>query len=260
MVVVAARRAILATHPSKTTSLRHVSSLVLVRHAQASLHADDYDNLSARGVQQSRRLGEAFVERGLRFDAVYIGPQRRHAQTLEHAAATTAGRGLSLPEPTVLDGLAEIDASALGEQAMREATLESPDFRERAAKDATDPVVDAVLRRYLRRFEELMKEWSEGRHHDRVESHELFSRRVVDAMQTIMRTEGRARLVLVVTSGGPVSVAARHALGAEPDKGVELLFALQNASVTELRYTEERLSLVRFNEVGHLPASMITGI
>ena len=41
--------------------LAGVSSLFLVRHAQASMGAEDYDNLSEHGIEQSTRLGRAFV-------------------------------------------------------------------------------------------------------------------------------------------------------------------------------------------------------
>jgi broad specificity phosphatase PhoE len=75
-----------------------------------------------------------------------------------------------------------------------------------------------------------------------------------------MRAEGRGRRVAVFTSGGVISVAARLALGVAHEKTIGLMFALHNASVTELRYTEDRLSLARFNDVGYLPAELITGI
>ena len=59
-----------------------MGTLYLVRHGQASFGADDYDQLSARGQQQSERLGAYWRERGLRFDAVLCGTLRRHGQTL----------------------------------------------------------------------------------------------------------------------------------------------------------------------------------
>ena len=60
-----------------------MAELLLVRHAQASFHAADYDCLSPLGEQQSRWLGEHFAARGITFDAVVTGTLRRHQQTLE---------------------------------------------------------------------------------------------------------------------------------------------------------------------------------
>ena len=46
-----------------------MSTLALVRHAQASFFADNYDQLSPVGEQQARLLGQYWVKRQMRFDA-----------------------------------------------------------------------------------------------------------------------------------------------------------------------------------------------
>jgi broad specificity phosphatase PhoE len=237
-----------------------VSTLFLVRHAQASVHAEDYDNLSEQGVEQSRRLGRAFAERGLGFDAVYVGPRRRHRQTLEQVAGAAEEAGLALPEAVKTDALNEIDAHLLGEEAMERVLPSCPDLKEQLASGELDEAAKTALRHYIGVFEALMKRWAKGEFGGRLDSYATFDRRVVKGLQHIMREQGRKRRVLCITSGGPISMSTRLALGASPEKAVELMFALSNASVTELRYTENRLSLKRFNDVGYLPANMITGI
>ena len=59
-----------------------MGQLFLVRHAQASLGEDNYDQLSPLGMRQSLRLGEYWRELGLTFDTVLCGTLQRHAQTL----------------------------------------------------------------------------------------------------------------------------------------------------------------------------------
>ena len=59
-----------------------MGQLYLVRHGQASLGADDYDQLSPLGARQAQRLGEHWRAQGLRFDAVFTGTLKRHRQTL----------------------------------------------------------------------------------------------------------------------------------------------------------------------------------
>ena len=71
---------------------RRVSSILLVRHGQASFGAADYDNLSPVGHEQSRVLGAALAARGVAPDLVVAGEMRRHAQT---AAALLDGAGWS---------------------------------------------------------------------------------------------------------------------------------------------------------------------
>ena len=60
-----------------------MGTLYLVRHGQASFGADDYDNLSTLGRQQSVRLGEYWRAKGMTFDAVLVGTLKRQAQTLD---------------------------------------------------------------------------------------------------------------------------------------------------------------------------------
>ena len=58
-----------------------MSHLTLVRHGQASFLADDYDQLSERGLVQSERLGKYWssILNGP-FDLVVYGPAKRHLQ------------------------------------------------------------------------------------------------------------------------------------------------------------------------------------
>ncbi len=86
-----------------------MAELVLVRHAQASFGADDYDKLSELGWRQSRWLGEYFAERQIAFDRVVRGSLRRHAETLT-GIAQGSGRALEAAEDARLN---EYDAQAL---------------------------------------------------------------------------------------------------------------------------------------------------
>ncbi len=49
----------------RTTRRDRVSRILLVRHGQASWGADDYDQLSPLGDEQSRVLGAALAARGI---------------------------------------------------------------------------------------------------------------------------------------------------------------------------------------------------
>ena len=233
-----------------------MSSLWLVRHAQASFGAADYDNLSELGITQSKLLGTAWAEAGVAFDAAYVGPQRRHRQTYEHVAAAHG----DLPTAEQVDDLSEIDATGVGAEAMARVTPSCPDLGEQVAQKQLNEAGQVAMRHYARVFEELMKRWSRGELEEIVAPYADFSETVMRGLSSLMKNEGRGRRVVVFTSGGPVSIAARHALRVSPELGIELMFALRNASITELRYTEDRLTLMRFNDVGVLPRAMITGI
>ena len=71
-----------------------MSVLYLVRHGQATVEGDDYDQLSAIGAEQSNALGNFWIGRGLSFDRVLVGPRRRHRQTM-----TRSRRSIRTAEP-----------------------------------------------------------------------------------------------------------------------------------------------------------------
>ena len=58
-----------------------MSFLYCIRHSQASAHAEDYDQLSALGYEQSELLGERLSSMLPTIDHVWYGPRKRHLQT-----------------------------------------------------------------------------------------------------------------------------------------------------------------------------------
>ena len=54
-----------------------MSELYLVRHAQASFGAANYDQLSDLGHRQSRWLGDHLGMRGMAFDQLVVGDMVR---------------------------------------------------------------------------------------------------------------------------------------------------------------------------------------
>jgi hypothetical protein len=89
--------------------------LTLVRHGQTAGEWYDRDRLSELGARQATRLGEVWATAGRPWEAVYVGPARRHQQTYEAVAAAYRARGLSnyLPEPVMLPELDEYAAEPL---------------------------------------------------------------------------------------------------------------------------------------------------
>ena len=70
-------------------TIRTMAEVLVVRHAQASLMRDDYDQLCERGHRQSRALADHL---GCRFNrtvdvplrSMIHGPARRHKETANH--------------------------------------------------------------------------------------------------------------------------------------------------------------------------------
>jgi broad specificity phosphatase PhoE len=79
-----------------------------------------------------------------------------------------------------------------------------------------------------------------------------FHRRIVDALSGIMAREGRSKTLLISTSGGVIGTVVAHVLGLANHMGIELNWAVHNASITRLIYNADRVSLSMFNALPHL--------
>jgi broad specificity phosphatase PhoE len=236
----------------------------LVRHGQASAYGPDYDVLSDKGAQQARALGKrwASAHSGGRFrlDALYMGPQRRHAETSEHLRAAAVEGGLDLPEPTVIEEMGEISFGHLLVEARRRVLPSAPDLPDQLAKGELDDTGRTAVRHMMGIFGKMLQRWANGETFEGVEPFDDFATRVRRGLSAITRAQGRGKTVAVVTSGGPICASCYTAMALPRDRAVELMTMSVNGSVTELLYTESRLTLRRFNEHGFLPPELITRI
>lgn len=214
-----------------------MGSLFLVRHGQASFGAADYDQLSARGREQCRLLGAYWRERGQRFDAVFTGTLRRHAQSL---AAIAEGLGAALPA-VALPGLDEYDSGALV-RAIHPEPLAAP----------TDA---AGVKQHFRLLREALLAWMRGDVAPAgMAPHAAFAAGVADALERVLAL-GAGRQVLIVSSGGPISTAVAQVLDCPPASCVELNLRLRNSAVTEFAFNPRRHHLVTFNTLPHLDSA-----
>lgn len=215
-----------------------MAELILVRHGQASFGADDYDKLSELGWQQSRWLGEYFAERGIAFDRVVRGSLRRHTETLA-GIAEGIGRPLDGTEDARLN---EYDSHALLNAHLKGGPMPQSDDR----------------REHFRILREAMYAWTDGTLAGA--PHEPFAEfrgRVLAALAAA-RT-GRAKRVLVVSSGGPISTILAEVLGMPLRGVVDLNLQTRNTGITELQAGASRIHCVSFNNVPHLDRPDRTG-
>ena len=210
-----------------------MGKLYLVRHGQASFGAADYDNLSELGHRQSVRLGEYFLSKGTRFDAVMAGTLKRHAQTY---AGIAQGAGME-QQPTLWPGLNEFDAEAVI-AAIHPGPLPPP----------TTPESYKLHFRLLR---DGLTQWMNGVLTPKgMPSYDAFVEGVTSALDHVRKHH--TGNVLLVSSGGPISTAIGHILGTLPEKTIELNMQIRNSAVTEFLFTPKRHLLLSFNALAHL--------
>ncbi len=214
--------------------------LLLIRHGQASFHADDYDQLSPTGERQSTLLGQWFAECGDQPDLVAMGPRVRHRDT---AAPCLRAAGVDV-QPIVMPGLDEVDHVELLARLRPE--LAAPGALLAAMKQQADP-----FRAFQQLFVDALDRWSGGAHDaDYTRSWADFRHSVLDALQQL--AESKANTIWAFTSGGPIAVIASALLQAHPSRAFELSWSLVNTGVTRIRLGSRGPSLVTYNAWPHL--------
>ncbi len=219
--------------------------LFLVRHGQASFGSDDYDRLSALGQQQCHQLGAHWQREGLAFLSVMRGTLRRHVQSLEAVQRDMDDAPVALALP----GLNEYDSEALIAALALQPAFAAPLERVLKADKA---------QAHFRRLRAALLQWMRADiEPDGMPSYGEFRAGVVDALDRAHRA-CRQGDVLIVSSGGPISMAVAHVLGAPDETAVALNMRLRNSAVTELASTARGFELLSFNALPHLEGDALS--
>ncbi len=207
----------------------------LVRHAQASFGAADYDNLSALGHRQSAALGAALKQQGVVPDAVFIGAQRRHRQTWE-GIESALQTGLT---PIVLPGWNEFDFGGLLEARF-------------AARDDKPADLHSDRKTHFRILRDTVLEWQRDEIAAPPETFEDFTRRVRQARDVIAASGANAPLA--VSSGGAVGRTVADVLAAPPEQMILLQLQVKNCAVARFVMARGNIWLNGFNDTPHINA------
>jgi broad specificity phosphatase PhoE len=217
-----------------------MGTLYLVRHGQASFGAEDYDQLSALGRQQSVRLGQYFRQKSLAFDSVLSGTLRRHQQTWD---AIREGGAFDI-EALAWPGLNEFDSAAVI-ATVHPYPLEKPDTPE-------------LYRHHFRLLRDGLTQWMNGVVSPKgMPSYQEFKSGVISALDHVRHH--CAGNVLLVSSGGPIATAIGHVLGTKPETTIELNMRIRNSAVTEFAFSPKRHTLVTYNTLPHLEHADYSG-
>ncbi len=229
-----------------------MGTLLLIRHGQASYGEADYDRLSTRGEQQAREVGKFLADQ--RIDQLFVGPLVRQQRTCA-LACEVAG---TLPAATTLAELSEYPAFDLLQHFMPKLVATDPKFAaltQTPTRDLANEAFHTIIGRWAR------DEWEvEG-----VERVTGFADRVRRGLDQIVRDVRSGARIAVVTSAGPIGVAVGLTFGASEHHMIRTSIVIRNASITELRFRSrdfdwhpERVSLISFNSIHHLPPELHT--
>ena len=224
-----------------------MSIIYLIRHAQASFGEPEYDRLSEAGHRQAAVLADHLEQRGIVFDAIYSGSQRRHKQTLDAFQSHLSAAGRPCPKVLETGAFDEYDSEAILRVLIPLMIEKNPDFETQVNRMIRDK------RSFQRVFEQVMLKWVRSECPiSGLETWKTYNERVVSGLQALMDQEGAGKHVAVFTSGGAISVCVQKALHLSDALSLNLAWQIMNASITRLKYSGGRIMLFGFNDVAHL--------
>jgi len=220
-----------------------MATIYLVRHGQASFGKDNYDQLSPRGWEQGRLLGQWLADK-VKPGVVVGGNLQRHRETVE---AIATGYGPRLPDMWGMDGLNEFDHMEVIEHLR-------PEWADRQVMARDLASVPKPAKAFQQLFEKAVARWVSGEYDpEYAETWLSFRQRVLSTLDEVIELADGAD-VLVSTSGGPIAVMISDLLELSDRKTLELNNVIANASVSRLLYSGSRRSLSVFNNYSHLEA------
>lgn len=199
-----------------------MGELIVIRHGQASFGADNYDQLSDLGMQQSAAVGKALRQADWVPDRLITGTLARQKQTLEHMGVSQT--------PEEHAGWNEYDFHDL--LAVKFGGAVPHDVR----KDR---------KTHFRTLRDTILEWQADGLDGARESYDQFAARVQDARR--FSTDGPARRVLVISSGGAIGQLVSATLGAPAAQMMALNLQVKNTSITKFMFSGDRFFLHEFN-------------
>jgi broad specificity phosphatase PhoE len=227
--------------------------LFLVRHAQASFLAENYDKLSPLGEQQSRALGEYWSQRKLNFDRVAVGPCIRQKDTAQIVVAAYRQAGQPFPEPQIIPEFDEYQAEEVLKHTLPRLLETDENIAHLHAAFKSSTASPEQRSTFQKLFEAVISQWVSGKLSPQgVESWQEFRARVNSGLNKFLTPTKRGERVAIFTSGGPIATAMQRALNLSDEATLGVSWMSQNSSWSEFLYSTNRFTLSSFNSHAHI--------
>jgi broad specificity phosphatase PhoE len=208
-----------------------MSTLILLRHGQASFGAERYDALSGLGRLQAEAVGRHFGARAEAFRRIWIGPRERHRLTARHAI-----------EPLGLDWQQAAEP-ALNEFAEGQEILAAAERRQNVRLRGEGAMSGREARR---RYSLEIEAWAEGRSQiEGVPDARAFRVRIADWLQRACADPAPGQTVLAVTSGGVIAAVIAEILDLPDASLAANMGVLHNGSLTRIAFSSGRRQIGR---------------
>ncbi|MCQ4232533.1 phosphoglycerate mutase family protein [Pseudomonas stutzeri] len=224
-----------------------MGSIYLIRHAQASFGAQDYDVLSPLGYRQAEALGDYLAQLGIRFDRCISGELHRQQDTARTTLSRLAHSDGSQPS-------LEIDAAFNEFQADAVIRAHLPELLE-VEPNALHILRNAASHRaeFQRLFTFVVLRWISGEHEkEELESWSSFLERVAGGLERLLEQAEKSDKIAVFTSGGTITALLQRIIGVPAVKAFELNWQIVNTSLSQLKFRGREVALASFNSHAHL--------
>lgn len=207
-----------------------MAELLVIRHGQASFGQDNYDVLSDLGRRQSVAVGALLRQIGWQPDRLVTGTLVRQKDTLR--------------------------AMGFDQSPQEHAGFNEYDFADLLAARYVGDVphlVTADRKTHFRALRETVFEWQDAAFDGASETYMEFAARVEAARR--FATDGAAKRVLVISSGGVIGQLTATALGAPMRQMMQLNLQVKNTAMTRFMFSGPAFSLHEFNATPHFMSS-----
>lgn len=220
-----------------------MSVVLLARHGQANFGLGTYDRLSDQGRAQSHQLAQVLAQRGVTIERIVCGDLERQRETADILAAALAGPVVSIdPAWNEYDHMPLI------------ATVR-PSYRKPWMMAADLARTTHPNRRLGEIIDEALARWTELRSPEEAAAAglpETFERYRLRARTALDAAAAHAGTTLVVSSAGTISAAVAPLVEIPPQAWPAMHRAMVNGSVTKVVRGQRGISLISFNDHGHL--------
>jgi broad specificity phosphatase PhoE len=216
-----------------------VPTILLVRHAQASFGATDYDVLSERGAAQVAALVEGLARRGITADRVVCGSLRRQLDTAGPCAAAAGVEVEVDPRFNEYD-----DADVIAHHSTSDVRLERRpgDEQPRVSSREFQEILDGALRSWV----------AAGASGPAGTPWPAFLDGVTGALRDLAGSLGSGQTAIAVTSGGVLGAVCATLMGLAPESFVAFNHVSVNAAISKVVVGRGGTTLVTFNDHAHL--------
>ncbi len=218
-----------------------MSTIYIIRHGQASFGAQNYDQLSPLGYQQSEHLGDHLKNLNLDIQEVVMGEMKRHAQTAENSL-----QKISYPHlPTIdkrwneynhIEILSRFKPEYADIECIKKEILQLP-----------QPMVA-----FQKIFEDSMMRWASGDFDSEYEeSWNDMRERTINSLNQIKSRIEPDKSILVYTSAGAISALLSNLMNLDIKDSFLLQWRIANCSISSVKIEEDNI-VIKGTHESHL--------